>query len=413
MTSNALVVRSALLRAITGDIFQPNFQCPHPARNCSWDEFTTLGVCYDTRNLTGMIRPNCSERLLGEGLASAYVSKCVYDVPAPEAPQLGGNYVPPNWYHWPLELSFPRNSTEAFKTSYLWNSPQKTIFNTSSKMLGGGNRNAYNEGAYFTTVKLFYDNNLIFNNALPIVEILTTRWYLCAQTFRNVTASPTELFFGDMVSEPLLSDNGPYGTFSGIHRFKANSTEKQFSTKEGAKGIWHALAIILDNRAIWKIPGNSSSPLDTIRSGDNDNDYAEFLYKVDHAELVDNVAKTATNLIRSTKPGDNNNATMFKGKADYQELFYEVRWQWLILPLAEVVAIVVLLGISIFLTRNQPLFKTSVAAYLLHGLDGWSERELASLIPDMESVETLDHVTKDMVAFLQRDGDGRLKFKRA
>ncbi|KAI1082114.1 hypothetical protein F5B20DRAFT_534390 [Whalleya microplaca] len=59
------------------------------------------------------------------------------------------------------------------------------------------------------------------------------------------------------------------------------------------------------------------------------------LYNSDLVALSNNFAEAVTNQVRSLDPGDNLNDTMLPGTAYHQESFINVRWGWLILPLAE------------------------------------------------------------------------------
>lgn len=71
-----------------------------------------------------------------------------------------------------------------------------------------------------------------------------------------------------------------------------------------------------------------------------------------------------------------------------------------------------LLGISIWRTRHQPLLKGSVVAYLFHGSEGWTDRELSALLPAEESMESLEEVSKGMVVSLLKDDNGRWRLRK-
>jgi hypothetical protein len=74
------------------------------------------------------------------------------------------------------------------------------------------------------------------------------------------------------------------------------------------------------------------------------------------------------------------------------------------------VLVTVLLVISIFVTNETPLFKTSVIAFLVHGLDGWEQNELDVQRP--ETVEKLTHLSEGMVVKFAQNDDRVLKIVR-
>ncbi|KAK6077459.1 hypothetical protein SCUP515_04987 [Seiridium cupressi] len=99
-------------------------------------------------------------------------------------------------------------------------------------------------------------------------------------------------------------------------------------------------------------------------------------YMGDTAAAFHNVSTTISNLMRSDLLGDSYNATAVQGTASFAETYIHVRWPWMILPLTEVLLAAVLLVISIAISHNHPLLKTSVIAYLASRLDGWTDEEL-------------------------------------
>jgi len=127
--------------------------------------------------------------------------------------------------------------------------------------------------------------------------------------------------------------------------------------------------------------------------------------------MTADLADTLTHQIQSKDPGDNSNATVFYGDVFITETYFNVRWPWLIMPLAEALLAAILLIISILLTRGEPLLKSSVLALLVHGLDGWTDDELE--VEQPETGEKLEHLGKGMTARLGPDVNGRVKFVRS
>lgn len=134
------------------------------------------------------------------------------------------------------------------------------------------------------------------------------------------------------------------------------------------------------------------------------------LYHSNLTQVANNFATSVTNQIRSVNPGDNNHVIMFPGQAFYRETYFHVEWVWVSLPLAEVILTILLLIISIILTRKQRLLKQSVTALLFHGLEGWCEVDLR--VDSPETVGKLDKSASRMKAQLEEDGWGHMKFVR-
>ena len=139
---------------------------------------------------------------------------------------------------------------------------------------------------------------------------------------------------------------------------------------------------------------------------------APYLLVTDIQNMTINLAETLTNQIRSIDPGDNANTTMLAGTAVLAESYITVRWPWLILPLAETALTLVLLAVSIYATRKQPLFKDSLVAVLLHGLEGGTQHELQELVEGVDSVEKLNQLAQGITVRFEKDSKGKLVFVR-
>ncbi|KAI0007464.1 hypothetical protein F4779DRAFT_591790 [Xylariaceae sp. FL0662B] len=134
------------------------------------------------------------------------------------------------------------------------------------------------------------------------------------------------------------------------------------------------------------------------------------LQNSDLKTVITNIGETLTNQFRSNNPGDNYNASAITGTAFFNETYIHVRWPWMILPLGEVVLAAFLLTISIIITRNQPLLKDSLIALLANRLHGWSDEELD--VSGQQTQTALDNLAEKMLAKLEADDKGRLRFVR-
>lgn len=102
---------------------------------------------------------------------------------------------------------------------------------------------------------------------------------------------------------------------------------------------------------------------------------------------------------------------MFTGDVYLQETYISVDWPWVILPIAETLFAVVLLGVSIVLTSGQPLLKTSLIAFLAYGFrDGWKKKDVGISGPEDSAI--LKYFARNTSARLVEDGDGELHFER-
>ncbi|KAF3039846.1 hypothetical protein E8E11_002822 [Didymella keratinophila] len=104
------------------------------------------------------------------------------------------------------------------------------------------------------------------------------------------------------------------------------------------------------------------------------------------------------------------------GVAYGAEIHVQVRWIWLILPLATFLASVVLLVLSMLdSSRREYLFRNKILAAIAIELHGWDRDEYAA-DGDWKrgSIRTLEQRSETMVARMQlpQDGDGGLKFKK-
>jgi hypothetical protein len=237
----------------------------------------------------------------------------------------------------------------------------------------------------------------------PVTESYFTRFYWCAQTFRNVTAIPRQLSIGSVDVEELGEKEYHIGDGCSCTTLSSPSTGTNYTVDSTlAMYLMDYLSFILTQAVINVAP--YSPRLDAPV------DLANYLYTTDFQNFTVNLATTLTNQIRSTDPGDNKNATIRRGTAYSKETYIHVRWPWAILPTATIIITSVLLATAILLTRKHPLFKSSGLALLFHGLeDNWPEVH----VDQLETAEKVESVAKSMKAqFISCDTDPLLKFRR-
>ena len=129
--------------------------------------------------------------------------------------------------------------------------------------------------------------------------------------------------------------------------------------------------------------------------------------------MANYLADTLTSLIRNdgSGGGDNSQATVVQGPAFAAEQFVVVCWQWLILPVLDMVLAPGSLIVTIAVTSAQiatdgppqPRLKTSVLAYLLYPLSGWAEEEVE--VKGKQTDGRLEGVVRGMTASFRVDDD--------
>ncbi|KAI0190742.1 hypothetical protein EV127DRAFT_364920 [Xylaria flabelliformis] len=360
-SSKAFVDR--VINGISGAVFEPNFNCP--SDYCVWKDFTTLGICSAYQNLTSEIEIGCDD---------------------PENPQFDCTFLFPDGM----------GSTIARNITFVLSEPREYII----KLFGSWFKGTTVE-AILSAVKV---NRFVYLE-LPVTESYFVRFFWCARTFRNVTATPRQLSYGSIDVEELhfigSKDDGTRGgDLTDIFSSSAGTNFTIYPTTR--MNLMTYLENLLSQEAVEVDP---YSPRLTLPV-----DLPTYLYTADIQNLTTNLATTLSNQIRSANPGDNNNATMLRGTAYTKEIYIHVRWGWTILPTAAVFITSILLTYSILINMNRPLFKSSAIALLFHGLD---HDPVDLHIDQLETAERVEHAAKGIQVHLAagRD-DPLLKFRR-
>lgn len=376
-------LQSSIIDGISGSVFQPAYSCP--GEHCSWPNITTLGVCGDFLNLTDRVKVNCVGRFDDQ-------QNCSYQFPID---------VPINSYYsapFVLNVSYAEQVTRTSK-------PTSIFASLGDIGVTPGSDSTRVEAAVLFTIKMINDSRVSLTDA-PQTEAYYSTWYWCEQNYFNVTADPGRINDADFTSEMLSKPAGESLDEARQLPLIANSTGHTFSISATTNNALYPYLYKLLTRDIVDSYPHAGSNLD------NDSlDLSTFLYTTDIKNLTENLARTLTNQVRSTAPGDNNNATTFAGDVFVKEVYIRVTWPWLIIPLVETLATAVLLVYCIVLSKHRRLLKTSLIALLVHGLDGWSADEIK--LPDSEDAEKLEAMSEGMRARFMENGDGRLRFFKA
>lgn len=370
--SDIFKLQSSVIDGLAGSVFVPNFDCP--GNTCTWPDFTSLGVCGNYYNLTGSIEANCT--------GDRVELNCTYEVPH--------KFTEPN-----------HNSTVTVLFSDQTNAmdPPTTIFQSTWVMEA-------NSLVGIFAVKVPNPKEKPTYKPPATVEVSFIDWTWCAKTYKNATASPAGITGGTIVSEDLfqsgslINEKGDSG--SGYDVYTTQSGRDFYVDKNTQLQLFGWLGSFLERSIIDYYPR-----VGTQRESDTFN-LGFFLYASDLNVVTQNLADTLTNQIRSTSPGDNLNSTKLAGNAYITETYIRIRWQWIVVPLAEAVLTCVLLIISIFTTRSEPLLKSSVLAFLFHPLEGLRAEDLN--MNEINTPSKLEEVSETMMAKLETGKDGRVRF---
>lgn len=424
MRPTALFVRSTLLKAFNNEVFQPNSNCRNSTTVCKWEKpVTTLGVCRDTQILTDTLERKTTTEQLPFNDTTKFLSQTRYsfEVPRLTAPVNSSKNVgkQPNLPGLALDVVIPRRNNDNSTGGVIH---AKTLLNTTARVeLPDPNSNGYHEGVSFAFIRTPINRPLLEDADFePKIEIWITRWHFCIMTYHNVIVNTGGVFFDKSDRQPLFyvaSSENASTAVRGYTIYRDESGSQQYNISFGRSGtMWHTLASLLDSKnLLFKQDYNNSHPMIVGPDDNDDGDFGRFLHERHGEPLLEDITNAAGNLIRSgwDMNGENKESYMVGVLADGNELYYQVKWPWVALPIGEVAAVAFLLALTIWKNRGQPLLKDSVAAYLLYGLQGWSETELDTLLPNGdESGPALRKVAKGMKARLARDDHGRWRFKR-
>ncbi|KAI0864701.1 hypothetical protein F4860DRAFT_463187 [Xylaria cubensis] len=369
ITADLFRLQSSIIDGISGAVFEPNFNCP--SDYCVWKDFTTLGICSAYQNLTSEVKISCYEP------DWELLFNCTYWFPDGRGSMVG----------WNITFGNVDNKRNKYGVEYFrsWFLPIRIA----------------TESAILSVVKVTKFAHL----EPPVTESYFARFYFCAQTFRNVTATPRQLSYESIdVEELQLIDIKYDETARGCDtNIFSSSAGTNFTIDIAASGY---LLNYLEN-LLTQVVAEVNSYAPRLFSPV---DLATYLYVADIQNLSTNLATTLSNQIRSANPGDNNNATMHRGTAYTKEIYIHVRWGWTILPTAAVFITSVLLTCAILINVNRPLLKSSALALLFHGLDN----DLVGVhIDQPETAERVEHAAKGMrVRLAAGREDPLLKFRR-
>jgi hypothetical protein len=373
-----LRLEAAVVNGIISTTFQPYFTCPQPATDCTWDDFTTLGVCRDFRDMSGKVWFNCTGSVNTELACEYFLDE------SNDGFTLSATYS--------LASGTTPSATTTLSNSSAWAGNwdlEFAVLRAPNLARGEGKKGWPRDQPPETTI--YYN-----------------KFYWCEKTYHNVTATPSRTVFTSSTSK-LLEFEERIEVGSEVYMVVgSNSTKNKYRIKNPpAHPLWLQMRTLLHGRGVRHLRRPDSA------SYSKDLDISDFIRLTDLDIMAESIAATITNQIRSRDPGDNANSTTVQGQAFYDELFYYVRWPWITLNLVLVALVAVLLVITIIQTRSEPLLKSSLTALLFYGLEGWSEDEISSLLPPKASAEGFESGSENFIVTLVEKPNSRLVFLKA
>ncbi|KAK9414995.1 hypothetical protein SUNI508_10600 [Seiridium unicorne] len=363
---------AALINGIVGAVSTPSLSCPEPAAQCSWGGYSSLGYCYDFRNLTTIMSRDCSQ----DQNSTLLNYMCVYDY-------AGWDPVDPKTnMTWIVTLDPGRGVQNVIDWTFFTASPTYHI-----DTIGGAE---------------FALTSARQTRAVPdIVELLYSRWHICEQTFENVTSSSGVLNTGNKEGQDSYT----------ILVYRSNSTGQEYTIAKQA--IEQTLAYLNNvfDVDFTMHPGWNDPNAQVVNATLGNHRLVQmgyFLNSTNLHNMTENVAKTLSAQMQSNSPGDNTNLTLVAGEAFKPETYIYVRCEWLVLPLLETVVTIVLLVITMVRTRHAPLVKTSIIAAMMYGLFGWRPEDIQAGIAD--TGEMLERRARGMPTYIDANSHGQMRF---
>jgi hypothetical protein len=325
-----------------------HFTCP--TGNCQWDEFSTLAIKGECKNVTSETKTVCTR-----------------------APIISCNYTTPS--------AFFMNRTGYDPNQYYVTSARKQILERKAQILNSSI-------VSFAMAVMSKD----FNFTNPEVMECSMDW--CARVIRNTTVVngtfnlgpskdfdlkgvPNAFQIGDMVNWDTFKISNDHNTFLGNRTFTINVNDNmniaQFLKSALSSSITNPLGLALMNSS----------------------------------NLTDTIASISTGITYAM--GQSPSGEKVHGQVISMEQYIHVDWPWIILPLAEVVMGIALLVCTLVLTHQRGMisWKSSGTVPLLLSMKGWDSRDL-----NVKSRKDMEEQAKHMWGRLISNGENMLAFKR-
>lgn len=352
-------LQSAFYSGLFGSPLNPIYKCD--AATCTWQEYSSLGVCSQCIDVSKTAKKNCTNLLItGSG------SVCNFTTPA--------NF----------SLSVSHQATPHDSRAVLFGSSSLAVMPIGEET---------NQLLSLGTLKVptDYDGTNLADQGLQVYDCSLR---FCGKTYASLTftngtyteAAPIEWDFASIGPEWTTSSNQPYRTFT--------PPVNLFNSTGNYTGNWTV------NLLDWDAISTYISQLLTTPSNTNTND-ASFDKSINQAvwnlmysspdlpKTISNIATSMTNAIRNSEQG-----TTFAGTAFRDQIKIHVSWPWIILPVTVILGGNLLLLVTIVQSRRtrMPLWRSSSLAILYHGFESFDRSEPLATMSQMEEAAELRRV---------------------
>ncbi|KAF2139232.1 uncharacterized protein K452DRAFT_310684 [Aplosporella prunicola CBS 121167] len=373
---------------LQGAFIRGIFNLPYPidyfcsTGNCTWPDYTTLGLCSSCKNVTLESTPNKDYTAIYDAFYSTKVKNCD-----------GCRFT----------YETPENNHMLFNSVCTCASP-RTIISGNATL----NRFANKSLTAIAIVKV--NSSLGGDSSLPDVTECKISW--CAKAYRGVRVVNGTMPPYSVNEVPLEALDGPLDRPSCFMKdksrmsFEIRSGSKELANASAAQGHKNFAVNCIDHLVINNFINRIMNFAVSLFGEDGSGYHPGItLFPQNITEAMSHVAESLT---RQVQIG--HNTTMLQGTAYYPESYVVVRWKWIVFPLVLVLIGTVFLITNIYLqhTHNVKLWKSSLLPFLFHGVQGWSDSDL-----NLDEKRDLDRKGKSMTAKLGRNNEGSYKFMKA
>ncbi|KAK4188175.1 hypothetical protein QBC35DRAFT_209199 [Podospora australis] len=390
-TLRALKYHSLVMNAAVGVQPQPDFRCPGLSTNCTFPPFTALGVCSTYADLTSELTSKCDTNDKNETV-------CKIQVPGFEGAQKS------------VEMRFNSIKEKLGATKRSHSLLQS--FPTSAR-----DSASFGNMAYLRVAK--GENMLVDQNGLilqiPKLQLLESTWSWCAQSYHSASATSNgTLDLGSVSTETLhfseLDKDGAMAVFV------ANSTSARYRINVAAeKALTRLIEESLRSHVLLFSDAGTEKGyvgLEKLEDGTASSNLGYFLYQADILQVTEGIANAISSHLRNRREMAeiNEGTTIVNGTAFVRETYFYVRWQWMVLPLSEVLLTAGLFVTMLLMMQSGPggkktLFKSSESALLFHGISDWTPGDTEGLFEGTETSDKLNDAAKRIMVELKDDDD--------
>lgn len=336
------------------------------AGNCTWPEFSTLGVCGSCRNVTTLSQKNCTDDRISINVSPR---TCNYTTPAGQSFSATTGPSGSSFYFYTM-----LNSTASAPAS------QNNMSDAEIVNVGILRIQPSTEGAVGLP-----DDAEIHECAL--------QW--CTRTYGAVTRAGPATKSRLVHSEPLF-----WNELKQVGSLLYYEVDSRDSEQE--KYLLNVIDMGGAGRILSSLFSTSMATQIAGVSVDEGFSIARTLYKTSNLSTTfEAIATSMTNRLRSGR-----NLTEVSGQAWGNETYIEVDWPWIALPSALILLTGVLLVTSALLNRREKLWlwKSSLLPYLFYGL----ERDVIDNASLNGKVSQLDDVANNTSVKLSKERTPRI-----